>query len=72
MISTNTNSTSIYVPRNPGHRKTFTFDLAYWSHSSFLKDENGMLASAASNSYAGQVRFYPKNQLKAVLANTQL
>ncbi|XP_021246112.1 kinesin-like protein KIF28P [Numida meleagris] len=48
------NSTSIYDPRNPGHVKTFTFDLAYWSHSGFLKDENGMLISAGSNSYAGQ------------------
>lgn len=40
--------------------------------SGFLKDENGMHTSAGSNSYAGQVRFYSKNQLKAVLANTQL
>uniref|UniRef100_A0A8B9S5M1 Kinesin-like protein n=1 Tax=Apteryx owenii TaxID=8824 RepID=A0A8B9S5M1_APTOW len=50
----NSNSTSIYDPRNPGHMKTFTFDLAYWSHSGFLKDKNGMLVSAGSNSYAGQ------------------
>ncbi|TFK03236.1 Kinesin-like protein KIF28P [Platysternon megacephalum] len=35
--------------------KTFTFDLAYWSHSGFLKDKDGMLVSAGSNSrYAGQ------------------
>ncbi|XP_064366247.1 kinesin-like protein KIF28 [Dromaius novaehollandiae] len=54
VISMNSNSTSIYDPRNPGHTKTFTFDLAYWSHSGFLKDENGMLVSAGSNSYAGQ------------------
>ncbi|KAM9196771.1 kinesin-like protein KIF28 [Mergus octosetaceus] len=50
----NSNSTSIYDPRNPGHMKTFTFDLAYWSHSGFLKDENGTFISAGSNSYAGQ------------------
>ncbi|XP_067150668.1 kinesin-like protein KIF28 [Apteryx mantelli] len=54
VISMNSNSTSIYDPRNPGHMKTFTFDLAYWSHSGFLKDKNGMLVSAGSNSYAGQ------------------
>ncbi|XP_068795434.1 kinesin-like protein KIF28 [Struthio camelus] len=54
VISMNSNSTSIYDPRNPGLVKTFTFDLAYWSHSGFLKDKNGMLVSAGSNSYAGQ------------------
>ncbi|XP_062427370.1 kinesin-like protein KIF28P [Rhea pennata] len=54
VISMNSNSTSIYDPRNPGHMKTFTFDLAYWSHSGFLKDTNGMLVSAGSNNYAGQ------------------
>ncbi|OXB54929.1 hypothetical protein ASZ78_014193, partial [Callipepla squamata] len=54
VISMDSNNTSIYDPRNPGHVKTFTFDLAYWSHSGFLKDENGMLIPAGSNSYAGQ------------------
>ncbi|XP_044866259.1 kinesin-like protein KIF28P [Mauremys mutica] len=55
VISMNSSSTSIYDPKNPGHMKTFTFDLAYWSHSGFLKDKDGMLISAGSNSrYAGQ------------------
>ncbi|XP_065592582.1 kinesin-like protein KIF28P [Cyrtonyx montezumae] len=54
VISMDSNSTSIYDPRNPGHVKTFAFDLAYWSHSGFRKDENGMLIPAGSNSYAGQ------------------
>lgn len=72
VISMDSNSTSIYDPRNPGHVKTFTFDLAYWSHSGFLKDENGMLISAGSNSYAGQVRFYSRSQLTADVSNTQL
>lgn len=72
VISRNTNSTSIHGPRDPGHRKTFTLHLAYWSHSGFLKGENGTLSSAGSNTYAGQVRFYAKNHLKAVLAKTQL
>uniref|UniRef100_A0A8C3S5Y5 Uncharacterized protein n=1 Tax=Chelydra serpentina TaxID=8475 RepID=A0A8C3S5Y5_CHESE len=42
VISMNTSSTSIYDPKNPGHMKTFTFDLAYWSHSGFLKDKDGI------------------------------
>uniref|UniRef100_K7FDE2 Kinesin-like protein 6 n=1 Tax=Pelodiscus sinensis TaxID=13735 RepID=K7FDE2_PELSI len=55
VISMNSSSTSVYDPKNPGHMKTFTFDLAYWSHSEFLKDKDGMLVSAGSNSrYAGQ------------------
>ncbi|XP_039386730.1 kinesin-like protein KIF28P [Mauremys reevesii] len=55
VISMNSSSTSIYDPKNPGHMKTFTFDLAYWSHSGFLKNKDGMLISAGSNSrYAGQ------------------
>uniref|UniRef100_A0A7M4G035 Kinesin-like protein n=1 Tax=Crocodylus porosus TaxID=8502 RepID=A0A7M4G035_CROPO len=55
VISMNANSTSICDPKNPGHVKTFTFDLAYWSHSGFLKDEDGRLVSTGSNSrYAGQ------------------
>ncbi|XP_067411375.1 kinesin-like protein KIF28 [Emydura macquarii macquarii] len=55
VVSMNSNSTSIYDPKNPGHVKTFTFDLAYWSHSGFLKDKDGMLISTGSNSrYAGQ------------------
>lgn len=56
VISVNANSTSICDPKNPGHVKTFTFDLAYWSHSGFLKDEDGRLVSTGSDSrYAGQV-----------------
>uniref|UniRef100_A0A8C4WC53 Kinesin-like protein n=1 Tax=Gopherus evgoodei TaxID=1825980 RepID=A0A8C4WC53_9SAUR len=55
VISMNSSSTSIYDPKTPGLMKTFTFDLAYWSHSGFLKDKDGMLVSAGSNSrYAGQ------------------
>uniref|UniRef100_A0A8C6YPX2 Kinesin motor domain-containing protein n=1 Tax=Nothoprocta perdicaria TaxID=30464 RepID=A0A8C6YPX2_NOTPE len=60
VISMNSNSTSIYDPRNPEHVKTFTFDLAFWSHSGFLKDKNGVLVPAGCNSYAGQVRLCAK------------
>ena len=72
MISVNTDSTSVDDPRNPGHRKSFASDLAYWSHSSFLKDENGTLISAGSNSDVGQVSLESKNQLEAAVSNTQL
>ncbi|XP_028577580.2 kinesin-like protein KIF28 [Podarcis muralis] len=55
VISMNCSTTSIHDPRNPSHVKTFTFDLAYWSHNGFLKDQDGKLISAGPNSkYAGQ------------------
>uniref|UniRef100_A0A8D0BU18 Uncharacterized protein n=1 Tax=Salvator merianae TaxID=96440 RepID=A0A8D0BU18_SALMN len=47
VISMNGSTTSIHDPRNPSHVKTFTFDLAYWSHSGFIKDEEGKFISAA-------------------------
>ncbi|KAH0622546.1 hypothetical protein JD844_024940 [Phrynosoma platyrhinos] len=55
VISMNASTTSIHDPKNPSHVKTFTFDLAYWSHSGFLKDQDGKLISAGPNSkYSGQ------------------
>nr|XP_016853085.1 PREDICTED: kinesin-like protein KIF28P [Anolis carolinensis] len=55
VISMNASTTSIHDPKNPSHVKTFTFDLAYWSHSGFLKDPDGKLISAGPNSkYSGQ------------------
>ncbi|XP_062981482.1 kinesin-like protein KIF28 [Elgaria multicarinata webbii] len=55
VISMNSSTTSIHDPKNPSHVKTFTFDLAYWSHSGFLKDQDGKLISAGPNSkYSGQ------------------
>nr|XP_020643636.1 kinesin-like protein KIF28P isoform X2 [Pogona vitticeps] len=55
VVSMNANSTSIYDPKNPSNIKTFTFDLAYWSHDGFLKDQDGKLISAGPNSrYSGQ------------------
>ncbi|XP_053158462.1 kinesin-like protein KIF28 isoform X1 [Hemicordylus capensis] len=51
----NSNTTTIHDPKNPSHVKTFTFDLAYWSHSGFLKDQDGKLISAGpSSKYSGQ------------------
>lgn len=53
----NSSTTSIHDPKNPSHVKSFTFDLAYWSHSGFLKDKDGKLVSSGLNSrYAGQVK----------------
>ncbi|XP_015263932.1 PREDICTED: kinesin-like protein KIF28P [Gekko japonicus] len=55
VISMNSNTTSIHDPKNPSNVKTFTFDLAYWSHSGFIKDQDGKLISAdPSSKYAGQ------------------
>ncbi|XP_051852522.1 kinesin-like protein KIF28P [Antechinus flavipes] len=49
-------TTIIHDPKNPEHIKTFTFDLAYWSHSGFQRDKDGVLISTGSNSeFAGQV-----------------
>ncbi|KAF7254251.1 Kinesin-like protein KIF28P [Varanus komodoensis] len=55
VISMNSSTTSIHDPKNPSNVKMFTFDLAYWSHSGFLKDQDGKLISAGPNSkYSGQ------------------
>lgn len=49
-------TTTIQDPKNPERVKTFTFDLAYWSHNGFQKDKDGVLISAdTSSKFAGQV-----------------
>ncbi|KAK6490105.1 kinesin-like protein KIF28P [Huso huso] len=59
IISMNSNTTTIYDPRNPQNRKTFTFDYAYWSHSDFIKSKDGMLVPGEPNSrYADQRKVY--------------
>ncbi|XP_027465995.1 kinesin-like protein KIF28P [Zalophus californianus] len=48
-------TTTIRDPKNPEHRKTFTFDLAYWSHDGFQKDQDGVFISAdPSSQFASQ------------------
>ncbi|XP_024431745.2 kinesin-like protein KIF28P [Desmodus rotundus] len=48
-------TTTIHDPKNPGHKKTFTFDLAYWSHSGFQVGKDGVFTSAGpSSEFAGQ------------------
>ncbi|KAG8511831.1 Kinesin-like protein KIF28P, partial [Galemys pyrenaicus] len=49
------NTITIQDPKNPEHMKTFTFDLAYWSHNGFQKDKDGVFISAdPSSKFAGQ------------------
>uniref|UniRef100_A0A8C2RAS8 Kinesin-like protein n=1 Tax=Capra hircus TaxID=9925 RepID=A0A8C2RAS8_CAPHI len=48
-------TTIIQDPKNPEHTKTFTFDLAYWSHNGFQKDKDGVFISAdPGGKFAGQ------------------
>ncbi|XP_039091730.1 kinesin-like protein KIF28P, partial [Hyaena hyaena] len=48
-------TTTIQDPKNPEHWKTFTFDLAYWSHNGFQKDKDGVFISAdPSSKFASQ------------------
>ncbi|XP_030158568.1 kinesin-like protein KIF28P [Lynx canadensis] len=48
-------TTTIQDPKNPEHRKTFTFDLAYWSHDGFQKDKDGVFISTdPSSKFASQ------------------
>ncbi|XP_047696020.1 kinesin-like protein KIF28P [Prionailurus viverrinus] len=48
-------TTTIQDPKNPEHRKTFTFDLAYWSHDGFQKDKDGVFISTdPSSTFASQ------------------
>ncbi|CAO2638619.1 Kinesin-like protein KIF28P [Lemmus lemmus] len=52
-------STTIRDPKNGEHLKTFTFDLAYWSHDGFQKDEDGVLIpSNPTSKFAGQLRVF--------------
>ncbi|XP_015446755.1 kinesin-like protein KIF28P [Pteropus alecto] len=50
VISMHSGTTTIQDPKNPEHVKTFTFDLAYWSHSGFQMDKDGVFISADPNS----------------------
>ncbi|XP_069810485.1 kinesin-like protein KIF28 [Dendropsophus ebraccatus] len=55
IISMKDNCTTISDPRNPGHEKSFKFDLAYWSHNGFVKDKDGTLVPDGEESrYADQ------------------
>uniref|UniRef100_A0A8C6MRN6 Kinesin-like protein n=1 Tax=Mus spicilegus TaxID=10103 RepID=A0A8C6MRN6_MUSSI len=55
VISMHSGSISIRDPKNEERVKTFTFDLTYWSHDGFQKDEDGVLIpSDPASKFAGQ------------------
>ncbi|XP_028611140.1 kinesin-like protein KIF28P [Grammomys surdaster] len=55
VISMHSRSITIRHPKNEDHVKTFTFDLAYWSHDGFQKDEDGLLIpSDPTSKFASQ------------------
>ncbi|XP_078086771.1 kinesin-like protein KIF28 [Mustelus asterias] len=59
IISMLLNSITICDPRNRNNVKSFTFDLAYWSHSAFIKNEEGILIPDGPTSrYADQRRVF--------------
>ncbi|XP_067844541.1 kinesin-like protein KIF28 [Heptranchias perlo] len=59
IISVALNDITIYDPRNRNNTKTFTFDLSYWSHSGFIKNEEGILIPDGPTSrYADQRRVF--------------
>ena len=50
------NTITIQDPRNPQARRTFTFDYAFWSHSGYLKNRDGLfVAEEPGGRYADQV-----------------
>ncbi|XP_057625354.1 kinesin-like protein KIF28 [Chionomys nivalis] len=59
VISMHSQSTTIRDPKNGEHLKTFTFDLAYWSHDGFQKDKDGVLIpSNPTSQFAGQLHVF--------------
>ncbi|XP_051867225.1 kinesin-like protein KIF28 [Pristis pectinata] len=59
IISVALNSVTIWDPRNQSNAKTFTFDLVYWSHSGFIRNEEGILIpDGPTSKYADQKRVF--------------
>nr|XP_014342035.1 PREDICTED: kinesin-like protein KIF28P [Latimeria chalumnae] len=59
VISMNSNCTTICDPRNPENRKSFTFDIAYWSHSGFIKNADGkFIPGGLGSRYADQMKVF--------------
>lgn len=51
-----TSSVTIQDPHDPHNRRSFSFDYAYWSHSGFLRDHNGLyVPEEPGGRYADQV-----------------
>ncbi|XP_072363261.1 kinesin-like protein KIF28 [Scyliorhinus torazame] len=59
IISMVLNSITVCDPRNRNNVKSFTFDLSYWSHTAFIKNEEGILIPDGPTSrYADQRRVF--------------
>ncbi|KAM8812621.1 LOW QUALITY PROTEIN: kinesin-like protein KIF28P [Rhynchonycteris naso] len=55
VISMHSRTTTIHCPKNTEQTKTFTFDLAYWSHNEFQMEKDGVFTIAVPTSkFAGQ------------------
>ncbi|XP_036397503.1 kinesin-like protein KIF28P [Megalops cyprinoides] len=55
IITMSSNVTTIQDPRNQQARRTFTFDHAYWSHSGFIRNKDGLFVPEEQGSrYADQ------------------
>ncbi|KAJ8393049.1 hypothetical protein AAFF_G00069530 [Aldrovandia affinis] len=55
IVTMSSTSTTIQDPRNQQARRTFTFDYAYWSHSGFARDKDGLYVPEEPGSrYADQ------------------
>ncbi|XP_030635096.1 kinesin-like protein KIF28P [Chanos chanos] len=55
IVSVSSNTVTIQDPRNEQTRRTFTFDYAYWSHSGFTRNRDGLFVpEEAGGRYADQ------------------
>ncbi|KAL2098568.1 hypothetical protein ACEWY4_005048 [Coilia grayii] len=55
VVSMSGNAITIQDPRNPHTRRTFTFDYAFWSHSGFIRNRDGLfVAEEPGGRYADQ------------------
>ncbi|XP_072906571.1 kinesin-like protein KIF28 [Hemitrygon akajei] len=59
IISVALNSITIWDPRNQSNTRTFIFDLVYWSHSGFIRNEEGILIpDGPTSKYADQRKVF--------------
>ncbi|XP_057200736.1 kinesin-like protein KIF28P [Triplophysa rosa] len=59
VISMTSNNITIQDPRNQQNSRTFTFDYAYWSHSGFSRNKDGLFVpEEAGGRYADQANVF--------------
>ncbi|XP_076835241.1 kinesin-like protein KIF28 [Brachyhypopomus gauderio] len=59
IVSINSNNLTIQDPRNQQNRRVFTFDFAYWSHSGFVRNKEGLFVpEEAGGRYADQASVF--------------